>query len=149
MKIIRNLFLVFIILIFTGCASLFMEKDSYSQRISIKTNPSGAAIFVDGIPEYENDRLKAPSGGAILKTSERMRRTPNIISLTKNKGPYIIRLEKEGYQSVEIEVSEKFNNMALLNTVNFIAWDIDSQMGFTKVFKPRKIKIKLEKIEVE
>ena len=139
--------LLCLFLVFCGCASLF--RDPQFSTINIKTVPPGAAIYI-------NDRLEVVWKDVVTETgswrpeeTDELIITPAKIRLPNGDKTYAIRLEKEGYYPAEFEVGPRYNPHMLLNGPNFIFWDIDRQMGNDKVLGPRRVTIKLKKIEAK
>ncbi|WP_353352548.1 PEGA domain-containing protein [Oceaniserpentilla sp. 4NH20-0058] len=104
MKILAILFLAIGL---SGCASIISGT---SQDITFDSNPQGAKVYLDG---------------KIMGT------TPFTFSAAKNKYSSL-RVEKEGYVSINRTVGKSFDPVALIN----IFWDLSTTDALTgAVFK--------------
>jgi hypothetical protein len=81
----------------SGCASIFHGT---SQEITFETSPSGAKVFLDG---------------------DLVGTTPFSMKVKKNKYKSF-RVELDGYQTIQREMSKEYDLIALLN----IFWDLST-----------------------
>jgi hypothetical protein len=106
------------IFLLTGCASMFGDN---TRQISIKSNPEGAAIFMDGVNYGQ---------------------TPSIITLPERiYGGKIIELRKPGYQTQSILINSKFQPVGLWNLISpfFLGFAIDGLTGNTVKIDPAQL----------
>jgi hypothetical protein len=137
---VKKRLLIFVaLLILSGCASL-AKSDWYNQIIEITSEPSGAVIILNGKPAYIYKDIPSaiPGETTVVKRVE-LERTPKKVRFYLNDAPFVVRLEKEGYQPFEIRIEERLSGWSLLNLINIIGWHIDDSTGASDTLKPAKI----------
>jgi len=98
---------VFVCLLFTGCASII---SGVNQDITFNSNPEGAKVYLNG---------------KIVGV------TPFTFSAKKNKYD-TMRIEKEGYVTINRDLNKTFDGVALIN----IFWDLSTTDAITgAIFK--------------
>lgn len=106
--------------LFSGCASIFGDN---TRNISIKSNPSGAKIFIDNV-QYGT--------------------TPSIISLTNYiYSGKVISLKKEGYETQSTMINSKFQPVGLWNILFWPGFLIDAAAGNTVKIDPQHLNVDL------
>ena len=103
----------------SGCATVFKGT---SQNVTFNSSPEGASILVDG---------------------NVMGRTPQAISLKKNKYKSVI-IKKEGYEDAIITLNTSYDPVALLN----VFWDsstTDLLTGNAYEYEPGMYSVNLQK----
>ena len=103
----------------SGCATLFAGGPD---RIPVSSNPSGAAVTVDG---------------NLLGV------TPMVVTLDRGSSQGVIRFEAAGYEPVVVQRTKEFNTIALLNNVMLLAWLIDLATENVKRFDSTSINVSL------
>ncbi len=105
--------------IFTSsCASMFGDN---TRQIAIKSQPSGAAVYINGI-----------NTGT----------TPTIITLpTYIYGTQIITLRKKGYEETSTLINSKFQMVGLWNLINGWGFIIDAADGNMMKIDPAQLNI--------
>lgn len=89
-----------------GCASMFGDN---SRKISVKSSPSGAGVYVDGV---------------------RYGTTPTIVTLNNYiYGGKVITIRKDGYKDEAAVVNTKFQPVGLLNVFFWPGFFIDAATG--------------------
>jgi hypothetical protein len=104
----------------SGCASLFGDNN---RQITVKSQPSGANIYVDGI-NYGT--------------------TPSVISLPTyvwNGQPIIVK--KSGFQDTGVLINSKFQNVGLLNILFFPGFLVDAATGNTMKIDPNRLNVEV------
>ena len=146
----RKIIVLLLCLGLNGCATL-IKSDWYQQTIKITSEPNGASIIVNGEPRYVYKIIDGPFPGSTgFKKTDELLSTPNEISLSINHCPYVLRLEKNGYEPVEIKITDKMSGWSLFNLINFIGWDIDRSTGAIDTLRPSNIHVRLkENIQVD
>ena len=104
---IKQVLTLALLVVITGCASMFGDN---SRQVAIRSNPSGASIFIDG-KDYG--------------------RTPAIVTLPQ----YIysgktITLKESGYVDQDMQINSVFQIVGLWNILNLpIGFIIDAADG--------------------
>jgi len=110
----------------SGCASIVSGNN---QKLYIATNPPGATI----------------------KINDRTRTSPVEFSLNTWKSGFVVKISKEGYEPLEIDVERKVNAWAALNLffgpLAVVAFPVDFISGNAWKFTPTKINETLTPIQ--
>jgi len=126
-KIFKACIVFVLILSLAGCASIVSGQ---SQFIPITTNPPGATVTIDG----------------------RSKVTPATFQLPKSRDAYSVKIEKEGYNTVETDLVRGlsgwlFGNICLGPVGIFLGVGIDLASGSAWKYKPMKIDETLSPIQ--
>jgi hypothetical protein len=117
-RIISSVILLIAISNMTGCASIISGE---SRKINVVTNPSGATVMI-------NDRTRI---------------SPAEFSTNSLKNGFVVKITKEGYVPIEIDVERKVNGWAICNIFlgpgMFIGFPVDFVTGNAWKFEPMKI----------
>lgn len=98
----KNFAVALFVVLLTGCASIISGT---SQDITFDSNPQGAKVYLNG---------------KIMGT------TPFTFSASKNKY-HTLRVEKEGFTSINRTVEKSFDGVAVIN----IFWDLSTTDALT------------------
>lgn len=103
-----------------SCASIVSGR---SQQIPVVTNPSGAIVTV----------------GTMTQTS------PATFLLDRRQGVYVVKVEKEGYQPIEVVLRKGVNGWVFGNIVfgGLIGLVIDIASGSASKFTPDEVEVNL------
>lgn len=105
-----------------NCASIMSGR---SQQVPVVTNPSGATVTV----------------GTMTQAS------PATFLLDRRQGVYVVKVEKEGYQPVEIVLKKDVNGWVWGNIIfgGLIGLVIDISSGSASKFAPDEVEVNLVK----
>lgn len=116
--------LLFIVAILGGCATIFSGT---SEDIKITTTPDDAMIYL-------NDRLLGQ--GEVITDVPR--------EYANNSRPYI-KVAKEGYQTQEFQLTNKFNSVSIINLSAVYSWTTDFLSGAMFKYAPNAYHVQLVK----
>jgi len=136
--------LLIVAVVMSGCAT-FVKNNWYEQSVKITSEPKGANIIINGEPRYIYKYINLPNGGATAEKTEQLVSTPSEVSLEINNAPYVLRLEKDGFEPVDIKITQEMSGWSVLNLINVIGWDIDHSTGAIDTLKPGSIHVVLKK----
>jgi len=123
MKQLATISLLFIMLLFTSCATLFTGT---TDDVYINSNPKGANIYIDGL---------------------KVGKTPATITIKRpGFGEKEVSLEIDGYERRVFLLKKEFNAVAILNLGGILGWIIDFATGAVFKYSPRSYTIDLEPI---
>jgi len=109
---------------FSGCATIVSGRN---QELPVYSTPSGAIVTV----------------GSMKQT------TPATFSLDRRQGAYVIKVEMDGYESVEIKLKKGTNGWVfgniLLGLTGIIGIIVDISNGSAKKFVPDEVDVNLIK----
>lgn len=122
-KIICLMVVFAFVLTVTGCATIITGRN---QKLPVLSNPSGAVVFVNGV-RYT---------------------TPTTIILDRKEPSYQIRVEKEGYEPVDITLRKGVNGWIWGNALlglfgGAIGLVIDIGTGAIHKFTPTEVNVSL------
>jgi hypothetical protein len=123
-SILKSAFLIIGILSIAGCASIMHGS---RQNISVASQPSGAVVRVNNI----------------------VATTPGVVNLSRSTPMYILRFEKEGYESVEVKLIRTKDGWLWGNILlgGLIGLAIDYSSGSAYKLTPDKIEVALNKLD--
>lgn len=114
MRSLSTLLLLLIILVSTGCATLFTGS---SDNIVFESDPPGAEVLIDGLV---------------------IGRTPTTVNVKRpGMGDQQVTLRLDGYNPVTFTLSKSFNSVAILNLASFVGWGIDVLTGAVMKYDKR------------
>lgn len=119
MKKILPLYILILLCVLSGCATVFTGS---KQTVIITSVPSEADVQVDGI-----DR------GV----------TPLSLKLKKGFDGQTVTLKKEGYEPRIFVPEVIFNPISIINLGNLLGWAIDAASGAIMQYDPKNYEIKL------
>ncbi|TYR37469.1 PEGA domain-containing protein [Sphingobacterium phlebotomi] len=94
------------------------------QDITIASNPSNAAVIVNGTEQGV---------------------TPLKVNLRKGFNKQTIAIEKVGFKRVEIQPQTKFSTVAILSTLGMVGWIVDISTGALREFEKDAYEVDLIK----
>ena len=110
--------------ILSGCATIFSGT---SEDIKITTTPDDALIYL-------NDRLLGK--GSVITDVPR--------EYANNSRPYV-KVAKEGYQTQEFQLTNKFNSASIINLSSVYSWTTDFLSGAMFEYAPNSYHVQLVK----
>lgn len=112
------------VLMLSGCATIISGT---TQDLTFESNPEGAKVYLDG---------------------KLMGVTPFTIPVHRNKYKHL-RVEKEGYETVQRDLGKKFNCVSLLNVIlgGLLGTTTDSVSGAIVNYDDNSYFIELTKAE--
>lgn len=119
---------LFFLLLFTGCATLFAEKQD---TLTIKTEPPGAEVYAGAVPLGTTPLTHTFKRSTFEQT--------------------ILNIRKEGYKTKELQLMRTVEPVALFNFGFFLtlsgatSWGIDALTGAMIQYSPTSYFIDLEK----
>lgn len=124
-KMFYGFFAVCVSLASVSCASIVSGR---SQQVPVVTNPSGATVTV----------------GTMTQAS------PATFLLDRRQGVYVVKVEKEGYQPIEIVLRKGVNGWVWGNLIfgGLIGLVIDISSGSASKFTPDEVEVNLVQQQV-
>ena len=121
-KIISNFCVLFLLLLLSGCATIF---SGWKQRIKVESNPSIATVYIDDV-----EVGKTPFSTKLLRRKE-----------------HVLKIKMEGYQDYQIKLTKKVNlwvfaNIAVGGAVGAL---VDLSTGAIYRLSPKQIKAEMNK----
>ncbi|GAB4135820.1 MAG: hypothetical protein Fur0015_08510 [Ignavibacteriales bacterium] len=118
-RLIQSIAIIFVFL-FSACSTVL---NSTTQEIEIKSNPENARIIIDG---------------------KKFGLTPNVVNLERGVN-HIIKLEFEGYETYESQITRKLSNWFWGNALNLFVPGMatDYLTGSMYNLLPQKISVEL------
>ncbi|MBP7845678.1 MAG: PEGA domain-containing protein [Proteobacteria bacterium] len=111
------------ILLLNSCATLFSER---SDKITIKSEPSGADVFI-------NEELKG--------------KTPLVFDLDRQAfKEFKARVKLPGYESSEFRINKTLNTVSIFNTTSILSWATDALSGKMIQYSPTGYYAELKKL---
>lgn len=107
-------------LLFSSCATIFTGTED---RITFKSNPSGAKVFLDGIELCETP------------CSEYIDR-----SINRKEVEFVL----DGYRTKVVTLDREFNIVSVLNTTGLIGWAVDLVTGSVYKYSRKHYDVDLE-----
>ena len=108
-------------LLMTSCATVFTgTKD----RISFKTTPPGATIFINGV-----EQCKSPCS----------------VNVSRKISDKDVEIKLDGYETKIITLDKEFNVVSILNLANILFWAIDAVTGAVMKYDKKAYDIELSK----
>lgn len=105
----------------SSCATIFGNKD---KTISVKSQPSGARVSIDGVP---------------------MGKTPATFQVPDIKQPMVVTVKKRGYEADSRVVRKEIQTVAFCNLLNLVCWGVDYITGNMYEIKSKDLHFDLEK----
>lgn len=123
MKIFVNFFkLLFVSLLICSCGTLFSPN---SDKITIKSEPSGADVYV-------NEELKG--------------KTPLEFDLKRNAFKrFEAKVRLKGYETSDFQIKKELNTVSIFNTTSIFSWGTDALTGQVIQYAPSLYFVELKK----
>jgi len=131
-----------------------MSGKKYFERLAICCLLGIVAMFITNCAtimsgtKQKIDIISDPPEADIIIKEARIAKTPAVIELNRKEKHAVIRIEKEGYETVEVNLSRTFNKWYTYNFFSFllIGFIVDPLTGAAYSLDPQKIDVWLQKI---
>lgn len=120
-KILQSAFVVFMIFVFSGCATIFTGTHD---TIHFSSNPEGAAVYKDGL---------------------KMCTTPCDVSMKRSIYKQDLTFKMDGYETKMITLNNEFNIVSVLNLGSLLGWAIDAATGSIMKYSTKAYDVNLDK----
>ena len=115
-------YLVFVSVFLSSCGTLFSPN---SDKITIKSEPSGADVFI-------NEELKG--------------KTPLEFDLKKNAFKrFEAKVRLKGYETSDFQIKKELNTVSIFNTTSLLSWGTDALSGHVIQYAPSLYFVELKK----